>query len=113
MRHRRVERSGRCVLVIDDDEDVLGATARLLEREGHDVVVARGAAEGLEAVRRRKIDLVLVDYFMPQMTGEDFVERLRTFDKHTQVIMQTGYASERPPREMLRRLEIQGYHDKS
>jgi diguanylate cyclase (GGDEF)-like protein len=47
------------------------------------------------------------------MTGEDFVKKLRTFRPTTQVVLQTGYASEHPPRELLRRLDIQGFHDKS
>ena len=50
---------------------------------------------------------------MPGMTGEEVVTQLRQFDPYVQVILQTGYASEQPPREMLRRLDIQGYYDKS
>jgi diguanylate cyclase (GGDEF)-like protein len=76
-------------------------------------VTTPGAKEGLEILRTRRVDLVLVDYFMPGMTGEDFVRELRTFDPLAQVILQTGYASEQPPREMLRKLDIQGYYDKS
>jgi CheY-like chemotaxis protein len=73
------------------------------------VLTAPSAADALELLRRRSVDLVLVDYFMPGMTGEDFVRGLRTFNPLIQVILQTGYASEQPPRELLRRLDIQGY----
>jgi len=41
------------------------------------------------------------------------VKELRTFNDHVQVVLQTGYATENPPRELLTRLDIQGYHDKS
>jgi diguanylate cyclase (GGDEF)-like protein len=55
----------------------------------------------------------LLDYFMPVMTGEQVVGELRKFDPMVQVILHTGYASERPPRELLQRLNIQGYYDKT
>jgi two-component system, cell cycle response regulator len=41
------------------------------------------------------------------------VREVRAFNDSTQIVLQTGYASERPARVMLRVLEIQGYHDKS
>ena len=55
----------------------------------------------------------LVDYLMPRMTGEELVGHIRALDPTVQVILQTGYAGEKPPREMMRRLDIQGYHDKA
>lgn len=88
-------------------------TERLLAREGHTVIAANNPLQALEILRRERVDLVLVDFFMPQMTGEAFVMELRSFNPLVQVILQTGYASEQPPRELLRRLDIQGYFDKS
>lgn len=67
----------------------------------------------MEVLRSRPVDLVLLDYIMPNMTGAEVVKELRTFNDHVQVILQTGYATENPPRELLKRLDIQGYHDKS
>src|SRR6185436_4775491 len=85
----------------------------LLEREGHQVIPAANGLEALTLLRKQSVDLMLLDYFMPGMTGEEVVLQLRQFNKLVQVILQTGYASERPPRELLRRLDIQGYYDKS
>jgi diguanylate cyclase (GGDEF)-like protein len=84
----------------------------LLEREGHRVVTATSGREALDIMRNQKIDLLLLDFYMPQMTGEQVVSELRQFNRYIQVILQTGYASEQPPRELLRRLDIQGYYDK-
>jgi hypothetical protein len=47
------------------------------------------------------------------MTGEEVVKEIRKFNDYIQVILQTGYSGEHPPREMMRTLDIQGYHDKS
>lgn len=112
-RRRKAPRSDNVILIIDDNIEYLSSVRRLVERDGHEVMTASGAREGLELLKTRRVDLVLVDYFMPAMTGEDFVRELRTFDPLVQVVLQTGYASEQPPREMLRKLDIQGYHDKS
>ena len=112
-KHRAIEASGYTIALVDDDSDYLEATRLLLESEGHIVLTAVDGDDALTLLRQKPVDLLLLDYFMPKMTGEQVVEQLRTFDTGTQVILQTGYANERPPREMLRRLDIQGYYDKS
>lgn len=105
--------SGWVILLAEDDADYAAATVTLLEREGHQVLWANSGASALDILRTQKVDLLLLDYFMPGMTGEETVVELRKFDANVQVILQTGYASEQPPRALLKRLDIQGYHDKS
>jgi diguanylate cyclase (GGDEF)-like protein len=106
--------SGMRILLIDDQQDYLQSTTTLLQREGHEVVGVTSGEEGLESLKKEHFDLLLVDYYMPGgMTGEEVVKELRGFNRHTQVILQTGYAGEHPPREMLKKLDIQGYHDKT
>jgi two-component system, cell cycle response regulator len=105
--------SGYTIVLADDDPDYLEATRLLLESEGHDVLCAKNGFEALAVVQGRQAHLLLLDYFMPGMTGEEVVVKLRQFNPNIQIILQTGYANERPPREMLRRLDIQGYYDKS
>jgi diguanylate cyclase (GGDEF)-like protein len=105
--------SGYTVLLTDDNLDYLQVTKRLLEREGHDVITASDGMEALAVLKQTRVDLLLLDYYMPGMTGEQVVTELRQWNPYVQVILQTGYASEHPPRELLRRLAIQGYYDKS
>jgi diguanylate cyclase (GGDEF)-like protein len=105
--------SGYTILLTDDNLDYLQVTGRLLEREGHVVITASSGAEALAILRKTPVDLLLLDYYMPGMTGEQVVTELRQFNPYVQVILQTGYASEQPPRTLLRRLDIQGYYDKS
>lgn len=112
-KHRSVRSSEFTIALVDDDADYLHATQVLLEGEGHRIFSATSGQEALDLLKKESIDLVLLDYFMPGMTGEEVVAELRQFDTTVQVILQTGYANERPPREMLRRLDIQGYYDKS
>jgi diguanylate cyclase (GGDEF)-like protein len=107
------EGSGRTILLVDDSLEILDSTKALLEREGHTVQVADNGPDALAILRREDVELLLLDYFMPGMTGEEVVNELRKFNTRVQIVLQTGYASERPPREMLARLDIQGYCDKS
>lgn len=106
-------RSGRTILLVDDNPEYLQATKLVLSREGHDILTASNGPEALDVLRREAVELVLLDYFMPGMTGAEVVEELRTFDKQVQVILQTGYASEGSPGELVSKLDIQGYFDKS
>lgn len=104
--------TGYTILVIDDSPDILGSTRALLESEGHRVLTACDGPAGLELFDREVVNLILVDYFMPGMTGEEVVRQVRTRDRLVQIILQTGYSGEKPARVMLREHDIQGYHDK-
>jgi signal transduction histidine kinase/DNA-binding NarL/FixJ family response regulator len=73
---RRVLPRSRVLLV----EDILAnqlVTATLLRREGHLVDIAVNGAEALQTVARRPYDLVLMDIFMPGMSGFDVARRIR------------------------------------
>jgi signal transduction histidine kinase len=75
--------------------------------------LADGGQRALELFARHEVHLLLVDYFMPRMTGEELIAEIRKIDTQVQIVLQTGYSGEKPPREMLQKLDIQGYHDKS
>jgi signal transduction histidine kinase len=106
--------TGRTILVVDDQTETLVSLRMVLEREGHRVLTAASAEEALAVHEQEPVQLMLVDYFMPVTTGEELIARVRERgDQLVQIVLQTGYAGEKPPRDMLRRLAIQGYHDKS
>jgi signal transduction histidine kinase len=105
--------SNHVILVVDDQEETLVSLRTLLEREGHRVLTASSGEEGLRVLRDNEVHLILLDYVMPRMTGADVVREVRRFDPLVQIILQTGYAGETPPRQMLAELDIQGYHDKA
>lgn len=112
-KYKDTKNSGKSILLVDDNPDYLEATRLVLEHEGHKVYAANGGKMALELLHMHTVDLVLLDYFMPEMTGEEVVTEMRKFSSSIQIILQTGYSSENPPREMLQRLNIQGYYDKS
>lgn len=101
------------ILLVDDDESYLTITKGFLVRKGICVESECNPEKALEILKETHFDIVLVDFFMPQMTGAEFIGRLRSFNKEIVIVLQTGYADEKPPIQMLSELNIQGYHDKS
>lgn len=105
--------SEHTILVVDDQEETLISVRNLLEREGHRVLTAESGERALSIYKEHDIHLLLVDYFMPRMNGEQLIREIRGFDPYVQIILQTGYSGQKPPRVMLAELDIQGYHDKA
>lgn len=85
--------SPKYVLAIDDEPEILEIIRQCLEGEGLPVLTALGAKNGLETYenRWREIGLVLLDYVMPEMTGELVFEFLQRINPDVRVILLTGY----------------------
>ena len=80
------------ILCIDDNTHGLTARRLLLEGMGHQVTVARSGREGLDAFRSQKIDIVIVEYRMPQMNGGEVVREIKRENPTLPVILLAGYA---------------------
>jgi CheY-like chemotaxis protein len=80
------------ILAIDDEPDVLDVIRLALEDAGFKVLTASGAVEGLELFEqhRRDIKLVLLDYLMPEMTGDLVFESLQRIDPDVRVVLLTA-----------------------
>jgi diguanylate cyclase (GGDEF)-like protein len=104
--------SGKYILVIDDDQDIVNIIKNTLNREGHSVTIAFSGEAALKLLHHEYFDLIILDYLMPNMDGEQFLKELRKFNPYIQVILYTAFAGNYPPREMLKRLDIQGYCEK-
>ncbi|MCW5893361.1 MAG: response regulator [bacterium] len=101
------------MLVVDDRTETLAVCRRLLEDVGHRVVVARDAAEALEVLADHPIDLVLTELVLPGPHGDALIRAIRARDVDVAIVVQTDRDAAHPPREMVRRLPIQGWHDKA
>src|SRR5262249_15676907 len=110
---RDIQPSGRTILVVDDDVEALARVRILLEHEGHRVLVADSGAGALRLPDPERVQLMLIDHDLPVMNGEQLVRRVRERERLVAILLQTGSAGAMPPREMLRRLAIQGCHGKS
>jgi DNA-binding NtrC family response regulator len=79
-----------CVLVVDDEEVVRRACARVLARHGFSVGTAADAEAALAELRGRTYDAVLSDVSMPGLSGIDLVKRLRAEGDDIPVVLMTG-----------------------
>lgn len=73
------------VLIIDDEPHILLVVANRLRANGFEVVSALSGPEGLERVKKEKPDLILLDFVMPEMMGDEVLRRLKS-DPETQGI---------------------------
>src|ERR1044072_78815 len=75
--YSRAMETPRRVLVIDDDEAIRSAFARVLTREGYAVQVAATAEDGLNQVKQTRPDAMLLAWKIPLINGVGFLYRLR------------------------------------
>ena len=86
-------RGDETVLLIEDDAVVRQLTARILRRQGYNVLVATEANEALQlaADHNTRIDLFLSDVVMPGESGPSVIERLSAVRPRTKVLFVSGY----------------------
>jgi CheY-like chemotaxis protein/anti-sigma regulatory factor (Ser/Thr protein kinase) len=73
-------RGSTTILVAEDDADLRGVLATSLTRSGHRVVQARDGAEALAAIERERIDLIVLDLWMPNVDGFEVLERMKSIE---------------------------------
>jgi DNA-binding response OmpR family regulator len=79
------------ILVVDDEEDILGLLSELLQRWGFEADTVTNGREALERFRGRDFDLVLTDLKMPDMDGLELLRRIREENPRIPVLMLTGF----------------------
>lgn len=79
------------VLCVDDDENILHSLKRLFRKEGYRFLTATSGVQGLKILEENNVQLIISDQRMPQMTGTEFLARVK--EEHPDVIriMLTGY----------------------
>ena len=86
--------SNAVILVIEDDQDIQDMLSYSLEPDGFKLHAALNAKEGWKMVENRQIDLVLLDWMLPDRSGIDLLHRIRKYYSKLPVIMITARAEE-------------------
>jgi DNA-binding response OmpR family regulator len=82
------------VVCIEDEPEMIDLVRLILGRKGYDVIGANGGIEGLDAVRRERPDIILLDLMMPDMDGWEVYQQIKADPelKHIPVVVVTAKA---------------------
>ena len=80
----------KTILIIDDDPRLLKMLQRTLSLEGINVLTANNGLQALEVVDNNTIDIIIVDWMMPEMDGITFIQSIRAQDSNTMILMLTA-----------------------
>ena len=91
MTNRSTPATGKSVLVVDDERDILSFVREALTDEGYEVDVAASGEEALRAVGERRPDLIMLDVKLPGVDGWEVLSQLRAAaGEQTPVVVMTG-----------------------
>lgn len=87
------------IAIIEDDSAISQMYRIKFEAEGYDVDTAENGKLGLELIEKMKPDMVLLDLMMPEMNGDEMLQKLRatTFGKNVKVIILTNMGESEAP----------------
>jgi len=91
------------ILLIDDDESIRKVIGYMLEEAGYPAETAATAAEGLQAFRSQRPDLVLTDIKMPRKSGIELLSELKSIDPSVPVIILTAFGTVETAVEAMKR----------
>lgn len=101
------------IIAVDDEEGIIDSLSIFLKRSGYDFTGVTDPQEAIEKVRNEHFDLMVLDFIMTPIHGDQVVEEIRKFNKELYILLLTGHKDLAPPLETIRRLDIQGYCEKS
>jgi two-component system nitrogen regulation response regulator NtrX len=83
----------RTVLVIDDESGIRSAVKDILEDEKYRVLTAEDGVVGLSIMREERVDLVLLDIWLPRRGGMDILKDLKASWADVEVVIISGHAN--------------------
>ncbi|MBW1677726.1 MAG: response regulator [Deltaproteobacteria bacterium] len=93
------------VLLVDDEDVILGVGEEMLKEMGYKVLMARTGKEAVEVYRKHKdeIDLVILDMIMPEMGGGEAYDRIKESNPKVKALLASGYSIDGQATEILGR----------
>ena len=93
----------KTILLIDDEEIVINISKMMLKRLGYRVLTAYSGCEGLQLFEKNKskIDLIISDLEMPNMNGNEVMDKLRKIDPQIKVILSSGALTDADEKDVM------------
>lgn len=100
------------ILTVDDDPIITSTIKNYFERSGYSVDIENDPVSAIERVRNGSYDIMLLDFLMSPICGDQVVAEIRKFNKDLFIVLLTGHKSMAPPVKTIKQLDIQGYYEK-
>ncbi|MCK5129647.1 MAG: DUF3369 domain-containing protein, partial [Clostridiales bacterium] len=114
MRKRKTPKQSKYkVLVVDDEIGIIDSLSVMLKRNGYGFVGITDPLEAVERIKKEHFDLMILDFLMKPIHGDEVVKRVREFNSELYILLLTGHKDLAPPLNTIRALDIQGYCEKS
>lgn len=101
------------ILAVDDEIGIVDSLSIFLKRSGYSFAGETDPVKAIDRIKNEHFDLLLLDFLMTPLHGDQVVEEIRKFNKDLYIILLTGHKDLAPPLETIRRLDIQSYCEKS
>ena len=107
------ERQEYKIIGVDDEQGILDTLSIYMKRVGYNFTGITDPMEAVELVKKEHFDLMVLDFIMTPIHGDKVVEEIRKFNNELYILLLTGHKDLAPPLETIKRLDIQGYCEKS
>ncbi len=101
------------IIAVDDEEGIIDSLSIFFIFLGYEFTGVTNPMEAVEKVKTEHFDLMILDFIMTPIHGDQVVEEIRKFNKELYILLLTGHKDLAPPLDTIRRLDIQGYCEKS
>lgn len=113
MRKKNVEQQSEYnIIVVDDDSGILDSLSVIIKRLGYRFEGINNPLDAIEKIKKEHYDLLVLDFLMDPIQGDEVVKRIRKFDTDLYILLLTGYKDAAPPLETIKALDIQAYCEK-
>jgi two-component system response regulator HydG len=93
----------KSILIVDDDKDICLLLSKFLAKKSFTVSSSHSGASAMQWIRNNPVDLVLLDFKLPDYTGIEILEKIKIGSPDTQVIIITGYSDVRRAIDSLKK----------
>ena len=99
------------IMVVDDEQGIIDSLTMFLNR--YTVKGYTNPLEAIEVLKKEHFDLLVLDFLMMPIHGDKVVAEIRKFNQSLYILLLTGHKDLAPPLETIKRLDIQGYCEKT
>jgi len=91
----------KTILIIEDDEEMCWALDSILEKEGYNVLAINRGKEAIQEIENQNIDLIILDYKLPDMTGKKILDLWGVKNPKCKFIIITAYGTSKLKKELM------------